>query len=157
MDIRKIFTPQEWELLGSSPVYVSAGVMSSDKSGPLGSMKELKALSRKLLETSASDQKNPLVELVSVHPLTDEDNQRALSRGWEDLVHGSFFQTVEQMASLVEQKTPTYAAEFKRFLYDTAFEVAMASNEGFLDLFGDKISRQEADFLNQLNLSLRLG
>ncbi len=65
MATRADFTPEEWQSLERTPVFVTFATLAADMSGPIGLVKEMDALSQALEEHALPAEREPAHELIA--------------------------------------------------------------------------------------------
>ena len=149
------YTPEEWKTISAAPVMAGLLVSVSDMSGPIGIAKEAIAVVRGVTETAAGTS-NELIKAVAEGikarggkpDMPDLPNDRAGVRA--ALINGC-----QQAATVVAQKSPSVAEEYKRWLVSLARKTAEASKEGgFLGIGGTLVSEEEAAAAAELAAAL---
>lgn len=149
------YTPEEWKTISTAPVMAGLLVTVSDLSGPIGMAKEAFAVVKGVVDTAAGTS-NELIKAVSEGikaqggrpDMPDLPNDRAAVR--TALIDGC-----KRALSVVMQKSPAEAEEYKQWLTSLAQKTAEASKEGgFLGIGGVQISEDEKAAVNELSSAL---
>jgi hypothetical protein len=164
MTRRADYTRYEWALLQTAIELVALRMLSVSRSGPIGKLRELAALSTCLSLRALPKQfkRNELVlsllEDIGVQaqaPLASGDvNRLAVA------LANARLQTLpccEEIADLLADKTPWAEADgVKRWLLWVASSVAEASGDGWLG-WGRRVSSEESRMLRQIATALRIS
>ncbi|HEU4783762.1 MAG TPA: hypothetical protein VFS83_10510 [Ktedonobacterales bacterium] len=163
MTRRTDYTNDEWALLTTTPRLIGLRMLAVSRSGPIGKLRELVALSACLtLQTvPARFRRNELVLAL----LEESDYAVSAAFRWSGMsgVAGTIaaarlraLPSCENVAALLMDKTPWAEADgLKRWMLWLATSVAKASSDGWLG-FGRRVSAEEAALLRQIATSLRL-
>jgi len=161
------YTPDEWALLTTTTEFIGLRMLSASRSGPIGKLRELAALSRCLTPRAIPDRfrQNELVrslledigtqDAVSFPPLswsnvTDLAKAVVMAR-WQTLPY------CQEVAALLADRTPwAEADDLKRWLLWLARSVAKASGDKWLGS-GRRVSDEEAAMLRQIAESLQVS
>ena len=157
MSTKSDFTDQQWQMLLDTPALVGAATMVCSRSG-LGTIKEVFALTRGLLDVSHEYRENPLIQAVV------EARTGAQSREWHDRFgdadvsefENEVVAQCEQLSQLLAEVSSTQEAEeFKSWVFSIGFRVAKAAAEGgFLGFGGERISSEEERLLARIAVAL---
>ena len=160
---------EEWALLTNAVEVVGLGMLGVSKSGLVGKLRELAALSRCLTRRALPIQfaRNKLVLALLEGPHAHEPVSEPLAYLSRDNMAGliaaivtshlHMLNTCEQVAALLAAKAPLDEADgVKRWLLWIARSVAEASGDRWLGL-GRKVSDAEARMLTQLAAALDIS
>lgn len=156
MATRTDFTDDEWRLLTEAPGWVTAGVMASAPSGPVGAVHEVAALARDLQIVLEDGSSCELVEAV-VTDLTHQEGSEAPG-GHVDDVPGRARAACRDVSALLAMRLDEGEATcFKRWLLAVGRDVSEAAVEGgFLGEGGVRVDEGEAAFLEAVAGDLEL-
>jgi hypothetical protein len=152
------YTAQEWKTISAAPVMAGLLVSMSDMSGPVGLAKEAIAVAKGVAETAAVSS-NELIKAVA-----DGIRARGGKPEMPDLPNDlggarlAMIDGCKQAASLVTQKSPAEAGEYKAWLALLARKTAEASKEGgFLGIGGRQVSEGENSAIKELATALGIA
>lgn len=158
------YTADEWALLITTTELVGLRMLSASRSGPIGKLRELFALSMCMTPraTPAQFVRNELVlsllediHEASAEPLTLHDVNRLVTALATARLRTLTY--CEEVAVLLADRTPWAEADgVKRWLLWVASSVARASGDGWLGL-GRKVSAEEVVLLSQIATSLHIS
>lgn len=162
MTFKDRFSTEEWNLLREAAVMVSTGTENAHPSSLIGLLGETRAF---INSVTSGQEVNPFInelgadesDLTFSAHLDDEDVKQ-----WSPDERRTYTKAraidIAGKASLVADAKldPVDAAGYRRWLFAIAERVAEASREGFLGLFGQRVSEEEAVFLGELGAALRL-
>lgn len=171
---RDSFSVQEWGDIISVPASVGALVVTADPSGPMGLIKEFKAIMNSMKEFVAANSTNsPLMTAIEGYMTTKpSEEEEAELKKWaeeqQEEMKANKPQTPEEMKQLVRDRTSETLAMlrakgaseedinlFKRMMVAVAESVADASKEGgFLGFGGTRVSEAEQSVLAQIKSEL---
>lgn len=164
MTRRTDYTSDEWALLETAVELVGLRMLSASRSGPIGKLRELAALSSCFTARTLPSQfkRNELVlslladiGLQASEPLSSGD-----LRGLPLAIATARRRTLtycEDVAKLLADKTPWAEADgVKRWLLWVARSVAAASGDGWLG-WGRRVNEEEAGMLRQIAAALRIS
>jgi hypothetical protein len=148
------YTPEEWKIISAAPVMAGLLVTVSDVSGPIGAAKEAIAVIKGVMDTAGTTS-NELIKSVAEGitkggkpDMPDLPGDLAGTR--KALIDGC-----TRALTLVQQKSPAEAEEYKEWLASLAQKTAEASKEGgFLGFGGTQISDDEKAAVNELSSAL---
>ncbi len=158
------YSSDEWALLTITPELIGLKMLAVSRSGPIGKLRELVALSACLTPESvpARFRRNELVLAL----LEDSGFQSSTALSWGSMnglattiatARLRALPSCEKVAALLMDKTPWAEADgVKRWLFWLATSVARASSDGWLG-FGRRVSAEEATLLRQIATSLHLS
>lgn len=161
------YTAHEWELLTTTTELIGFRMLSVSRSGPIGKLRELAALSRCLSPRAIPNQfrRNELV-LALLEDIGAHEAGSVLRLSWNDLsglamglatARRHTLRYCEDVAVLLADKTPWAEAEgLKRWLVWLARNIARASGDRWLGL-GRRVSDEEAAMLRQIATALHLS
>lgn len=162
MTFKARFTHEEWNLLREAAVMVSTGIENAHPSSLIGLLGETRAFINSV--TSGQEVSSFINELgadesdltFSAH--LDDDDVKQWSREEQRTYAKARALDIAGKAAAVAgaRLEPVDAAGYRQWLFAIAERVAEASREGFLGLFGQRVSEEEADFLDDLKAALRL-
>ena len=170
MSVRDDFTDEEWFLLGSLPAMIAAAMSSAAPSGVIGTIKELTAGMRVMVQGREEHADSPLiVALLEKAENWDEAKEKATDyrerskRRLEAAGVSSREELLRQVeldcraaAALVDERTaPSEAGAYKEWSVTIAREVAGAAKEGgFLGFGGERVSEEERAMLARIEQAL---
>ncbi len=153
MEIKDLFTPEEWQELRDTLLLPAAAVMAGDLSGISGLAQEGKALYTELSRVAADPDGNPLAQALVVEILNQENSTTedgAPMQAEKDLE--TLYQRLTVLLDLVNSRvTPEVASGFRDWLYQIAVSTAEAAREGgFLGIGSTLVSDDEGLVLSRL-------
>jgi hypothetical protein len=171
---RNSLSIEEWGDVISVPASIGALVVTADPSGPMGLIKEFRAIMDSIKsyveQHSAS---SPLMSAIHTYLTTKPtDEEEADLKRWaeeqQEEMKANRPQSPEEMKTLVRERTSEVLAMlrskgateedvslFKRLMYTVAEGVANASKEGgFLGFGGTRVSDAEQSVLAQIKTEL---
>lgn len=171
---RDSFTVQEWGEIISAPTAVGALVVTADVSGPIGLVKEFKAIMNSMKEfVTANAANSPLMEALQNYMMTrPTDEEEAEMKKWAEEEKAEMAankpQNPEEMKQLVRDRTGETLTLlrskgatdddinlFKQMMIAVAESVADASKEGgFMGFGGTRVSAAEESILAQIRSEL---
>lgn len=171
---RDSFTVQEWGEIISAPTAVGALVVTADVSGPIGLVKEFKAIMNSMKEfVTANAANSPLMEALQNYMMTKPTaEEEAEMKKWADEqkeeMGANKPETPEEMKQLVRDRTGETLSLlrskgatdndidlFKQMMIAVAESVADASKEGgFMGFGGTRVSAAEESILAQIRSEL---
>ena len=149
------YTPEEWKTVSAAPVMAGLLVTVSDLSGPIGTAKEAIAVVRGVIDAAAGTS-NELIKAVAegIKAQGGKPDMPDL-QGDRGAVRTALIDGCRQALSVVMQKSPAEAGEYKEWLTSLAQKTAEASKEGgFLGIGGVQISDDEKAAVNELDSAL---
>lgn len=171
---RNSLSIEEWGDVISVPASIGALVVTADPSGPMGLIKEFRAIMDSIKSyVDAHSASSPLMGAIHTYLTTKptEEEEADLKRWAEDQqneMKANKPQTPEEMKDLVHARTTEVLATlrakgateedlslFKTMIYTVAEGVANASKEGtFLGFGGTRVSDAEKSVLAQIKAEL---
>ncbi len=153
MTAKTDFTPEAWDALLKGPLAVNIYIVAADPS-VFGSIKEVMALSKDIVETLAKPDTGELLRYM-LADLQDKDTVKRLMpnvKGSPDEVKAALRAEIEAALQVLEEKaTPEESQEIRQWMYDLAVRTAEASKEGgFLGIGAVRVSPQEKQALEEL-------
>jgi hypothetical protein len=153
MEIKDLFTPEEWQEVRNTPLLPAAAVMAGDLSGISGLAQEGKALYSELSRVAADPDGNPLAQALVTEILSQENpstEDGAPMQAEKDLE--TLYQRLAVLLELVNNRvTPEVASGFRDWLYQIAVLTAEAAREGgFLGFGSTLVSDDEGLVLARL-------
>ena len=164
MTRRNDYTSDEWALLTNTPELIGLRMLAVSRSGPIGKLRELAALSACLTPQTvpARFRRNELV-LALLEDSGDRPSAAVSWRGMSGVARAiatarlRALPSCESVAALLMDKTPwAEAYGVKRWMFWLATSVARASSDGWLGV-GRRVSAKEAALLQQIATSLHLS
>ena len=163
MSARWNYTPEEWELLYLTPLYVGTAVATTSKSGVFGSLREALTVATGPASVAKEFPENALIQAL----VARENSPRARDLDAEtfarDIVtaRDRAFDACHQVCALLEQKAnAAEAAEYRRWVLRVAETVARSAREdgGFLGIGGGDgaISEDERHLMESLRREIGL-
>lgn len=151
------YTPEEWKTISAAPVMAGLLVTVSDFSGPIGTAKEAIAVVRGVVDAAAGTS-NELIKAVAEGIKAQggkPDMPDVPGAGDRAAVRTALIDICKRALSVVMQKSPADAEEYKQWLTSLAQKTAEASKEGgFLGIGGVQISDEEKAAVNELSSAL---
>lgn len=174
MFTRETFTVEEWAKLLSAPSAIGAMVVTSDPSGPMGLIKEFRAIMASMkayVDQHAADSSLMAVikDYMSTKPSDEEEAQlkewaqkqeeeaKANKPQTPEELHQRIQATVSDAMGLLRERGATEddILSFKKMMVSVAEATADASKEGgFLGFGGVRVSEKEASVLSQIKSEL---
>lgn len=171
---RNSLTTEEWGNVIAAPASIGALVVTADLSGPMGLIKEFRAIMNTFKSyveqnTAAGSLMGALQEQLSTKPTEEEE---AEMKTWIDAqqeeMKANRPQTAEEMKTLVRERTTEVfamlrakgateedVAQYKGLMLAIAENVADAGKEGgFLGFGGTRVSEAEESMLAQIRAEL---
>ncbi len=164
MTRRNDYTSDEWALLTNTPELIGLRMLAVSRSGPIGKLRELAALSACLTPQTvpARFRRNELV-LALLEDSGDRPSAAFSWRGMSGVARAiatarlRALPSCENVAALLMDKAPLVEADgVKRWMFWLATSVAKASSDGWLGV-GRSVSAEEAALLQQIATSLHLS
>ncbi|MEM7112719.1 MAG: hypothetical protein AAF614_09810 [Chloroflexota bacterium] len=166
------FSEGEWFLVSSLPSMIGAAVATAGKSGFFGTMKEMMASARGMMEAQSEYANNGLIQAI-VSQSGDKEDVKARAEKYQqmamDKMKEAGVQTPEQLAQIVledcytvsdllaERVSMDEAAEYKTWSMSVGQKVAEAAKEGgFLGFGGERVSDSEETLLADVAAALNV-
>jgi len=140
IELKGKYSPVQWDSVRLAPVAAAHVVMMADKSGPIGSLKEINAAAGVIDDAKRSASPASLLRVAFESDFSaDELSKYASGRTPADALA-----TVRDAIDVVERYNPSDALQFRRLVADVATRVANASKEGgVLGIGGTRVSTAE--------------
>ena len=155
MSTKADYTKEEWDMLVKSPLMAAMAVVAASPSGPIGTLKEMFAVGKGMLE-GAEGTTNPLIGALiadikaGARPAMPTERPHDLAQA-----KAQALATCRDVAALLGKKAPGDADGFKRWLLGTAQRAAEAAKEGgFLGIGGVQVSEAEKTALSEVAQAL---
>jgi uncharacterized protein DUF937 len=146
-DTKAKYTPVQWDTVRLAPVAAAHMIITADKSGPVGAIKEISAATGAIADAAKAASPASLLGLAFDHDFTVEE----LTKFTKARTPDDALATVRDAIASVEKNSPADASTFKQFVADVATKVANASKEGgILGFGGVAVSPKEQAALDQL-------
>jgi len=163
MTTKTDFTTEEWNQLLESPLQAGFYVIYADPS-ITGMFKEMKALTKAVLEQTIPDGAKELVDSLVADIKEKSENKEQMpssddmSKGDPEEIMARMLAFVQGVAALVDAKaTSEEAAGFKEWLYAVAKAVSESVKDGgFMGMGGKPVSDKEKAALKNLKSTLHL-
>jgi hypothetical protein len=154
MQVQQLFTEEEWALVTDAPMHAAMGITALDP-GVVSAAKEFVTTIKTLSSAGKRYPDNGLICAIAEGDRGDEGEDADEDvEDQERLTVEEILARVGTAASIVETKVPGDAVGYKQLVLEAAEKAANASG-GFLG-FGDKVSSDEAKYLDQLRNALRM-
>lgn len=146
-DVRAKYSPVQWDTVRLAPVAAAHMVITADKSGPVGAIKEISAATGAITDAAKAASPASLVSLAFDHDFTVEE----LTKFTKARTPDDALATVRDAIASVERNSPADAPTYRQLVADVATKVANASKEGgILGFGGVAVSPAEQAALDQL-------
>jgi len=146
-DVRAKYSPVQWDTVRLAPVAAAHMVITADKSGPVGAIKEISAATGAITDAAKAASPASLVSLAFDHDFTVEE----LTKFTKARTPDDALATVRDAIASVERNSPADAPTYRQLVADVATKVATASKEGgILGFGGVAVSPAEQAALDQL-------
>lgn len=149
------FTPDEWQLLMTAPQMASLYISISSPSGPVGMVKEMMVVPRRITEAIQKPSGNSLIDAVAADFKTKIEKREMqeppqMGRKPEE-IKAQCLQTCRSLAWMLTAKAIPEAEGFKQWVYQVAQTSAEAAKEGgFLGFGGTRVDEAETAALQEL-------
>ncbi|WP_225913732.1 hypothetical protein [Leptolyngbya ohadii] len=176
MMTQSYFTDAEWSILMQAPVQALSAVILADKSDPVSFLKEVKAAVQIMLEEQQRQDLSSDLGRSLIQSFRDSLAKESLQG--DELVMKKVFEYLggianlksasdgrkqaiahlDQVSAILAAKvTVMQANEFRQWLVSLARKVAESvKEEGFLGIGGERISRDEASTLKDIEKALQV-
>ena len=171
---RNSLSTEEWGNVIAVPASIGALVVTADPSGPMGLIKEFRAVMNTFKSyTEQNAAAGPLIGAIHEHLMTKPtEEEEAEMKKWADAqqeeMKANRPQTAEEMKAFVREMTTEVLAmlrtkgateedvtQYKGLMFAIAESVANASKEGgFLGFGGTRVSEAEESMLAQIREEL---
>ena len=146
-DVRAKYSPVQWDTVRLAPVAAAHMVITADKSGPVGAIKEINAATGAISDAAKAASPASLLSLAFDHDFSVEE----LTKFTKARTPDDALATVRDAIASVEQNNPADAPTYRQLVADVATKVAHASKEGgILGFGGVAVSPAEQAALDQL-------
>ena len=146
-DVRAKYSPVQWDTVRLAPVAAAHMVITADKSGPVGAIKEISAATGAISDAAKAASPASLLGLAFDHDFTVEE----LTKFTKSRTPDDALATVRDAIASVERNSPADAPTYRQLVADVATKVANASKEGgILGFGGVAVSPAEQAALDQL-------
>jgi uncharacterized protein DUF937 len=146
-DVRAKYSPVQWDSVRLAPVAAAHMVITADKSGPVGAVKEITAATGAIADAAKAASPASLLGLAFDHDFTVEE----LTKFTKARTPDDALATVRDAIASVERNSPADASTYRQLVADVATKVANASKEGgILGFGGVAVSPAEQAALDQL-------
>ena len=146
-DVRAKYSPVQWDTVRLAPVAAAHMVITADKSGPVGAIKEISAATGAISDAAKAASPASLLGLAFDHDFTVEE----LTKFTKARTPDDALATVRDAIASVERNSPADAPTYRQLVADVATKVANASKEGgILGFGGVAVSPAEQAALDQL-------
>jgi hypothetical protein len=146
-DVRAKYSPVQWDTVRLAPVAAAHMVITADKSGPVGAVKEITAATGAIADAAKAAPPASLLGLAFDHDFTVEE----LTKFTKSRTPDDALATVRDAIASVERNSPADAPTYRQLVADVATKVANASKEGgILGFGGVAVSPAEQAALDQL-------
>lgn len=173
MSKKSDYTEEEWSVISALPPMIGAVVAGIDKSGVVGTFKEMQASMQTAISGLRDHQDNELIQDIVRGESTNireamataqADQQKLMVRAKEAGVKGAedfaelAIKDCAVVADLLDAKsTPEETADFKQWATSIGQAVAEAAKEGGMFGFGGgEVSDKEAALLERITIALRV-
>jgi hypothetical protein len=166
MVTRNDFTDKEWETIVDAPISVGLGMSYMQKTGPIGTIRELGEASRAMVSFVNKHQSRPFFQLLKEDQKTNRQpgsSQEGLKgKSWQEkrvfLREQALAQGQEAVAIIEAKAGPADARAYRDGLIHVATRVMQKSKSGgFLGIGGTKVTPEEQEFLEELKTALDAG
>jgi hypothetical protein len=159
------FSPEEWQLVLSSPMLAGMAVTLAEPSGLLGLVQEGMASGRALIEAKADPAALPLVKDIVADMATSEGRTAAregmkaqLTSRVPSEIKVQVLAALERVGAAVDAKAREDAGPFKMWLKGVAVRVSEASTEGgFLGFGGTTVTEAEKASIDEVARALNIA
>jgi hypothetical protein len=156
------FTPEEWQLVLSSPMLAGMAVTLGDPSGLWGTMKEGLVAANALLTAGRDAGATALARAIAEDLDTPEGRAIARDKLKADLVgkapdvlRAQLLASLKRVGQILAAKAPDEAGPFKEWLQGIARNVAeTAKEDAFLGFGGVRVSEREKATLAEIAVAL---
>ena len=156
------FTPEEWKVVLSSPMFAGLAVTLAEPSGLWGMLKESMASARAMLTAATDPNSSALVKAIVADMETSEGRTIARDELKADLSGKSptelkqeVIAKLKQAGQILDAKAPGDAPAFKVWLKGVSEQVAEAASEGgMLGFGGTKVSDAEKATIAEVGKAL---
>ncbi|MCB9432279.1 MAG: hypothetical protein H6668_09865 [Ardenticatenaceae bacterium] len=170
MTAKTSFNEEEWFLVSSLPSMIGAAVATTGKSGLIGTMKEMMASARAMMEAGETYADNELIQAI-VAKMDNKDDAKAQAEKYQQMamekMEAAGVKTPEQLAQLVlddcqtvmdllnDRATAAETADYQAWALSVGTKVAEAAKEGgFLGFGGEQVSEGEEALLQRIAATL---
>lgn len=159
---KSAFTPEEWQLISTSPMLAALAVSLADPSGLFGTLKEGAVGAKALLDAGRSAEGSSLAKLLSQDFSTSEGRSAASASLKAQLtaknpaeLKTQALAALGKVNAILTAKAGTDAPAFRTWLKGIARDAAEASKEGgFLGFGGVRVSDAEKATLSEIDAIL---
>lgn len=158
------FSADEWNMLLAAPTLAGMAITLAEPSGILGMLQEGWASARSLLNEKSNPSASVLAKAI-VDDLSTSQGRTAAQQFIRSRLTAKsaaeakqqIVQALADVGTLIDRKGADNGAELKKWLCDTAQNVAQASTEGgFLGFGGVTISEAEKATIDEISKALRI-
>jgi hypothetical protein len=162
MSFRDSLGTDEWSLIRSAPLFVTAAVSAADPGGIFHAFKEATAGAAAIAQFGAQHPQSALIqELIDDHSIPALPDPRSLlgqgdsAQQSTNFQHAAIERATAALAKVGQHCSPAETALFRQLLNFVAEHVANAAVEGgFLGFGGVRVSDKEKSFLGALSAAL---
>lgn len=158
------FTPEEWKVILSSPMFAGLAVTLAEPSGIWGMLKESMASARAMITAASDPNSSALMKAIVADMETSQGRTIARDELKADLTGKSppelkqeVIAKLKQAGQILDAKAPGEAPAFKAWLKGVSQQVAEAASEGgMLGFGGVKVSDAEKATLAEVGNALNV-
>ena len=170
MSVRDDFSDDEWFLLGSTPALIAAAMSGAAPSGVIGTLKEVTAGMRSMLEAREEHADSSLIRALleraenwseakeKANDYRERSRARMEAAGvtTREELNDQVEADCRAVAALLDERAdPADAAAYRDWSVSTARRVAGAAKEGgFLGFGGERVSPEERAMLARIESAL---
>ena len=159
------FTPEEWKVALSSPMFAGLAVTLAEPSGIWGMLKESMASARAMLTAASDPNSSALMKAIVADMETSQGRAIARDELKADLTGKSptglkqeVIAKLKQAGQILDAKAPGVAPAFKIWLKAVSEQVAEAASEGgMLGFGGTKVSDAEKATISEVAKALNVA
>lgn len=168
MEIKDMFTEDEWFLLISTPSMIGASVAAAGQSG-FGTVAEMAASLQAVAGAGKTFPNNRLIAEITKRAENRDEakaeavkyKERAMAKlkgkKPEDLTQ-EMLEDTRRVVALLQQKAPDALEDYKTWSLDIAEKVASAAKEGgFLGFGGERVSASERALIDEIKAALQVS
>lgn len=173
MSLKDSFSEDEWFLLSSTPAFIGASMSAAEKSGVIGTVKELSASMRSTVSGLKDYPDSELIqellkkaenwdeakEKMSDYKERSQEKMQAANIQSSEALQDQMLRDVEACVALVDEKcTSEDARIYKEWSLKIANNVALASKEGgFMGFGGTAVGENEKALIAKVEAALGIN
>lgn len=146
-DVKARFSREQWRTVRLGPVAATHLVMSADRSGPVGALREITAAARAVDEARRAAPATSVVTLAFEHDFTVDE----LTRFNGSRARADALEAVRDALDTIAKMSPADAPRFRRLVEDVAARVAAVADDAVFRVGTGPVSKPRRDVIAEIH------